>query len=213
MSRWDNATLAADCVLAGAQRYQGESFPCGDLTIREACIDAIELDVVRLESLRLDYCQIGRLELSEDHPHGLEVTSCLIGRLIGAARPEGLPGWIRDCDIGEFDDTQTNAAILKLKAPMPSRVLLTVLRKLFLQRGSGRKESALYRGLPQEARQFVDPVLRLLARHGLVFAAGERTATVWHGVRGASERALTIVASAAKGSDPILDEIRGLEQR
>lgn len=71
-----------------------------------------------------------------------------------------------DCDFEEFSDARTNADIFELQLPEGTKVLLTVLKKLFMQRGSGRRESAFTRGLDHRARRLVPDVLDLIKRKG-----------------------------------------------
>ncbi len=49
----------------------------------------------------------------------------------------------------------------------PQRVALTILKKPYAQRGTGRKESALYRGLDERHRALVPQVLRAIEAGGL----------------------------------------------
>ena len=55
--------------------------------------------------------------------------------------------------------TATNDAVMNLALADPVKVLLTILRKLFMQRGTGRQYSALRRGLPPTLTNYVEPVI------------------------------------------------------
>lgn len=208
--RWHNATLALDCLLACGHRCEGEPIDGGGLTIREGHAGSIDLDKTCLSHLRLEYCDIERLDVGDGGAVGLALDGCLIGRVVGVAQELGLPAWITASEVGEYDNAQTTAAILKLDVPLGVRVLLTLLKKMFLQRGSGRKETALHRGLDDKARLLVGPLLRTLTGEGLAFSSTTNNTRVWHGSRGQRNRALAIVASPATSSDPIVKHARGL---
>lgn len=49
------------------------------------------------------------------------------------------------------------------------RVLLTVLKKVHLQKGSGRQKAALFRGLDQRFRALVDPIIEICLQEGLCY--------------------------------------------
>jgi hypothetical protein len=88
----------------------------------------------------------------------------------------------------------TTSGILKLELPIGTRVMLTVLKKLYLQAGSGRKESALYRGLDQRERSMVSSVLGLLRSQELAVPTKVSQQSVWIPVRAATGRVRKIIA-------------------
>jgi hypothetical protein len=82
----------------------------------------------------------------------LRIEDSIIGRVYGVPTAEGLPnGVFIGCDFGAFDDASTNAAVLRLDLPPSLKALMTILRKLYLQAGGGRKVAALRRGTTQWA--------------------------------------------------------------
>ncbi len=152
--RWGQPTLAMDCLISGALRMQEAGIGCNGLEIAEAYIDVLDLDEVRFDGLAMESCAIETLRLGELGSTGLSMRKCLFGRVEGVSSMRGLPEWIAEASVDTFDDAHTNAAILKLDLPVPVRVLLTIIRKLFVQKGSGRKESALHRGLDGASERF-----------------------------------------------------------
>ena len=70
-------------------------------------------------------------------------------------------------------------ASLALSLPLGTRELLTILRKLYARRGSGRRESALYRGLDPRAQQLVEDVLRSLRREGFAIKSKQAEQAIW----------------------------------
>jgi len=112
-----------------------------------------------------------------------------------------------DCDFEEFSNSaQTSRAILTLDLQLGQRVLLVALKKLYVQSGSGRKESALYRGLDQKERALVQPVLRLLKQEGLITEAKGATHSIWLPVRSESARVRQMLASPSSTSDPLMQK-------
>lgn len=113
---------------------------------------------------------IERLDVS-----GLDETSSvpyfqqdLVGLLDGVSI---LPKWLEprfaDCEIDRFSiATQTTAGIMQLGIDRDSRIALSILKKVFGQRGSARKEGALSRGLGLADRPFVPKVLDELVSQG-----------------------------------------------
>jgi hypothetical protein len=123
---------------------------------------------------------------------------------------------IRDLPAGAFDSEcrferfseapETTDAISRMDLPLGSKVLLTILKKIYLQSGSGRKENALHRGLDHHARRLVPGVLRLLQAEGLAspYRRGGLDMTIWVPDRAHTSRVGRLIASPRTCGDPLL---------
>jgi hypothetical protein len=103
-----------------------------------------------------------------------------------------------------------NAEVLASSVDLRVAVLLTVLRKIFLQSGNGRREDALYRGLGPDAQRYVASILAILEREKVVTAYRKRGATLWIPDRSAQGRADRIIRSPTVSSDVIVNSVRAL---
>lgn len=122
---------------------------------------------------------------------------------------EGLPAMFESCEIGQFDDEATNASILRAEhALVPVRVVLTMLRKLYRQRGGGRKQKALSRGMDQAAQAFVPRLLTLLRSEHLTFNTVAQGEPLWHPVHGQRRRVNAMLESAGTSTDPLFAKAR-----
>jgi hypothetical protein len=110
---------------------------------------------------------ISLTEEGQEFPH---FRQCLIGFLEGAsAVPKWLTGNFDDCEIEQYSaDSQTTAGIMQLGIDEKAKVALTILKKIYAQRGSGRKEGSLSRGISQASRVLVPGVLNTLLSEGWV---------------------------------------------
>ncbi len=207
------ATLAADAIQVA--RETADNLPCnlGNLRIDGAtftCLDLAEGEVV---GLTLVNCEIGELILPDRPTVGIAMSACVIHRVSGCANMERLPEWITDVDVGEFDAYGTNAQILdREELPMAVRVAMTILRKLYLQRGRGRKENALFRGIGHDGQRWVSDVLALLSTQEVVSSvrrgAGE---PMWHSVAGMRARVVALLDAPTSSQDPIAISCRGMK--
>lgn len=117
-------------------------------------------------------CLIERLDLTAvDEESGLpRFNGCVITFVDGVS---ALPPWLSDAfvntEIDHFSTaSQTTAGIMQLKLDRESKVALTILKKIFSQRGSARKEGALSRGLALADREIVETVLAELVTQGWI---------------------------------------------
>ena len=68
-----------------------------------------------------------------------------------------------------FDSTTSVASIRRIGLGAPHEVLVTIIRKTFFQKGSGRKEEALLRGLGQiSSNAITDRIMRIVMRDGIL---------------------------------------------
>jgi hypothetical protein len=141
---------------------------------------------------------------------------CYIEELEGRSSHKDLPSGVFDdtCEFSKFlDAASTTDAIVAMDLPLGARVLLTVLKKIYLQSGSGRKENALHRGLDHHARRLVAPVLRLLQTEGLVskYRRGGVDMSIWVPDRVHTARVGKMVASPRTCNEPLIHKASALE--
>ncbi len=111
-----------------------------------------------LQGCVIETIDISNLERPDDCP---SFQDCLIGHVEGAtAIPKEFASKFTNCEIGGYSDQlQTTAGIMQLKMPAKLRISLTILKKIYSQRGTGRKEGALSRGLSPQLRPLVPEVI------------------------------------------------------
>lgn len=101
---------------------------------------------------------------------------CVVDLVSGVAAipTEWAPRFL-DCELEHFSaPAETTSGLMALDRPLEDRIALTVLKKVYAQAGSGRKESALSRGLPLDARGSVPSVIDQLVSAGLVAVVGRK---------------------------------------
>jgi NACHT domain len=134
---------------------------------------------------------------------------CYFGEVMGATSQRDLPAEnFQACEFGGFSEqTSTTQGILALNLALPARVALTILKKLYLQSGMGRRDGALRRGLNEQARRCVDPVLDLLVTEGLIVPSKQGRQVVWQPVRSATTRVRSLLESPLSAEDDLLPRI------
>lgn len=100
--------------------------------------------------------------------------------------------------------SQTTRSILELDLPRGVRVLLTVLKKLYRQRGKGRKQSALLRGLDHQSQRLVEDVLVVVKSEGLANPAKRGETIIWLPDRSQSGRVGRLLSNPHQSADSIV---------
>lgn len=175
--------------------------------IREFELDATGTD---LSKLKFEDCFFDLVEIDPqiDINKMPSFHECYISELEGRVSRDDLPkGKFDDkCGIEKFSGTaETTAEVLTLDLPLGTRVCLTVLRKLYEQRGSGRRGNALYRGLDNRARRLVPEVLRVLQSEGLAIPDRSRNNIIWRPDRSSRARVGRMITAPTAASDHVLE--------
>jgi hypothetical protein len=173
-------------------------------------VDRLEIDKTRMDLVNVTFvdCFFNGVDLAP------EVTNascplfqgCLIQELDGRVSSKDLPA-------GRFSDTYvevflssagTTSSTMDLEIPAAAKVLVTILKKLFVQSLSGRKENALYRGLDSDHQTKVGAVLSMIKSHSLVTTSERAGDPIWIPVRRMRSRVLSMIASPATSVDPVM---------
>ena len=203
MQRWGEPTLALDAVLAGSYASDVEHINADGLTITNGLADVIDMSEHPIANLRLADCVVNTV-IFDSNDSTIRFNRCSIIKLQGIANSHALPEAFVACDVGEYDNRHTNSAIVGSELPNSIKVMLVIIRKLFLQRGSGRADSALYRGIGDPLRQYVTPVIDLLVSEGIVYTHSTGQRTIWHGNRVQRPRMLKLLEGPMNSGDALV---------
>ena len=207
--RWSEPTLALDSILTGASSWEDGALDAEGLTIVGGLADVLNLEDHPIANMQLQECMINRLQY-EAHGSDIKLVRCQIIKVEGIANARALPEMFDSCEIGEFENRGTNAAIVRSELPGPLKVLLVLTRKLFLQRGSGRVDSALFRGVDDSLQLYVIPVRDLLVSKGIVYSHVTGSRTIWHGNRTHRPQMLKILERPASSDDGLVRDVTEL---
>lgn len=140
----------------------------------ELIIEKITLtsDTPNLNRSTFRDCLIDVLDVSDLPSDGIMPTfqRCAIDNLDGWTQiPDRfLPNFDAECEIDKLTAPVSTSMLKELSVDPDTRVALVVLRKVFLQAGSGRRISALPRGIPPIDRPRVPAVTSRLVSMGYV---------------------------------------------
>ncbi|MEO6701323.1 MAG: hypothetical protein ABIP57_07475 [Jatrophihabitantaceae bacterium] len=143
-------------------------------------------------------CLIERLDVVEIEATDQIPTfqSCLIDQIDGWSKvPDVFTSMFSSSEIGALSpELGTTAGLASLKLPPLDRVALVILKKVYAQAGSGRRSSALARGLSQADRGLVPDALAALAKANFVSSASGRSGAIILPVRDKRSKVMEILA-------------------
>lgn len=173
---------------------------------------ASEID---FSSIVFKNCLLESIELFDSYQDKLlpGFKGCVIMEVKGRSSQADLPRdkFDSSCTYERFSDSSsTQSAILNSALSRGEKMVLTILRKLFVQSLSGRAESALFRGLDMNDRQLIPDAIKLLQHQGLVMLYNRGDGNVWVPVRKEINRARRILATPNACDDPAMSEAKAL---
>ncbi len=181
-------------------------------------VSELELTVDMGDAHLLEFrdCFFGRVCIDHDVTESSlpRFISCFIDEVDGRLSKRDLPAesFYEDCIVESFSEVAaTTNAVLSLSIPLGTRVVITILKKLYQRSGAGRKENALFRGLDHHARRLVPDALELIRQHGLAMPNRRGDTTVWLPDRSQLRRAGRLIAAPNEGNDPLLIASADLE--
>lgn len=206
------ADIAALCIEypyapKAATTIEGEIFENYALAIWASDVD--------FSNIIFKDCLLETIELSDSNQDKLlpKFQSCVLMLVKGRSSQADLPKekFDNNCTYESFSDSSsTQAAILSSALSRGEKMVLTILRKLFVQSLSGRAESALFRGLDMNDRQLIPEAIKLLQNQGLIMLYNRGDGNVWVPVRKEINRARRILATPNACDDPAMSEAKTL---
>ena len=192
--------------------FSGQPFSVRNVLVKDASFGDLPLNY---SAISFRDCLFQRLEMDVSAAISQlpRFYSCYVGTLDGRVSQMDLPKGIFDknCVVDSFgESSQNTAAILALPLSTGAKVLLTVLKKLYLQPGAGRKESALFRGLDHRERALVPDVLDLLVKEGLTLRSTVGEEEVWLPTRSESVRVRRLVSSPLGSNDCLVQKANSI---
>jgi hypothetical protein len=208
-----SAQLIADCVMVALRMaidLEREEIDFRGLVVTGGAVGRLPLDEIHIKRLVLKSSLIHEIALgSADSVDGVQLSDCLVSKVCGVTARAGLPtGLIDDAtEIEAFDSMATNNAVLKSDLPANLKALVTVLRKLYRQPGSGRKLGAFSRGITKpDVARYVEPVLDLLQQHRFITVFN----SVVQPIRKQSPRVEKILMAPNLSNDDLVKAARAL---
>jgi hypothetical protein len=215
--------LMANRSLSGQNRVLGSDIVSALLLSEERNIDFKGLSVDQGKFLYLDMSQtlplnlrisnsyFSKLILPTSAAPGTQIRNSVAERVFGASAASGLPSWVSNLDAEAYDSFENVSRIRKINLLPAHQVLVTIVKKTFFQKGAGRKEEALLRGLGQIVSPSVlQKILGILLREGCLDKFRGNDGTVYAPIRAQAGRMKQMLYNLRSSDDPIWAEVGGL---
>ncbi len=144
-SKYGNSQVAADVIVA---RLSGDlsEIDYSGFRVEGAHFDVIDFSGSKISNLNIISCSMSEMNVSEAIFANCTFRDMIGNRILGVGSSARLPLCFQGCDFTSFDQADNSARISELPLTAGQKTLLSLIKKLFFQRGRGRKQEGLLRG-------------------------------------------------------------------
>lgn len=210
-------TVSADLItilIDLGSDYVGDVVNITDTNFDHFFVDLeLNLSNIHLHRCIINTLEFGRSSVSKDIKNSIRFHDCVIDRLEGAMSLQDIPQGVLNgsTSVEVFSAyPATNDAVIRTNLPDSIKVLITILRKLFMQRGSGRQYSAFKRGLPPNLLSLVDSVTAQVKGRGFASDVYIDRRTLLVPNRTKSAEALSIINGPNTSDSALIKAVRSI---
>jgi hypothetical protein len=112
---------------------------------------------------------------------------------------------VQDCKIHSVDNVSNASRIKASPLPPAQKLFLSLIHKIFFQRGGGRKENSLYKGgFGQNFdKKLIERILAMLVSEGLVEKSKDSSGHIYNPNREYTARMKAIKDQLSLSKDPL----------
>ena len=167
-----------------------------------------DMSRVTVTSLTIEDSFFAALILPSSVPPNTNIRNCLAEIVIGISAPTALPAWIEKLDSDRFDSVDSVSRIRRIGLQPSHEILVTIIRKTFFQKGAGRKEEALLRGMDQLAsKKVAREIVNLLIKERILSTGKGSEGTIYVPNRKFAGRMKQMLYELKTSQDPVWAKI------
>lgn len=175
------------------------------LSLDDGAISLLTFEDTTVRELSLTNMHIGELNVENAALVSVFIDNCVIDRVVGVSSKDKMPASFgQKCEIEEFDSALSSARISTLSLTDSQKTLLSIIKKLFFQKGAGRRGEALLRGT--EAfwdKKAADKVLHYMESEEMVRRAKGDQGALYIPARRHMKRMGLLVAAQKQSADEL----------
>lgn len=203
-------------ILSVLSEIPGKGINCHDIELHDCEFYRLNIGIRSISNLKIKSSFLSELNLVPelgDFPSLITFEDCQITLLNGISAEKAKPSWLIKCDVTDFNALSNISRIKESNISASCKVLLTVVQRIFFQRGSARKEDALYKsGFEQDYnKHIIKDILNLLRREGIITFAKGKEGTIYKPERAYTHRMRLMMDKLLLSDDPIWKQVSDMK--
>ncbi len=206
----NNKIIPCD-ILASLLMSGTFNFDFNNISILDGNFTVLNFADQQISNLNISSSTIDVIILKNFNCNKFTLSDSFIGIVEGVTDQHGLPSWIRGCDVQKYTSLKTTAAIKRADLTTSQKIFVAIIKKTFFQRGKGRKQEALLRGLGLIDRKgLTDRIIKLLIRDGILNETEGDEGPVYIPVRKHTDRMKKILSELTLSDDQLWSKITSI---
>ena len=212
-----NSQVQAELV-AAFSLIDGSPIEFNNVKIKDAEISILSLGNTEIKGVCFIESMFGKISfdscmISDESNFKIEKSN--IEFATGLTSQDGLPNWISDTKIEQPQSASNSARIKSSNLPPSQKLLLSIIQKIFFQRGGGRKESSLFKGGfgQQFDRKIIEKILSMLVNEGLIEKSKDTSGSIYNPKREYTSRMRAIKDQLSLSKDPIWIKVLSMDEK
>lgn len=203
-------------ILSSLSENPGKSIDCSKIVLVDCEFFKFNVGIRLITNLKI--CTSFFTELNiypepTDKSSSVFLEDCQVSLLTGVSTEKGVPSWLKKCDVYDFHSLTNISRIKKSNLPIQSKVLLSIIHRIFFQRGSARKEDALYKSGFEDSynQHLISDILNLLKKEGIISFAKGKEGTLYVPERAYTQRMKLMMDQLMLSKDPIWEKVLNMK--
>lgn len=204
-------------IVSALSFYGSEPLDFQSLQISRSTIPMLNLSCRVVLNLSIKESEIDFMILDNTPvkpEHGLVIEDCILASVAGISAHVGLPVWIKNTDVINFDRLSNAARIKESPLTASQKIFLSIIHKIFFQPGAGREEASLLKGGygQKYSPKLAEAIVKLLMRHGAIERFKGDDGWVYKPIRRFTDRMNKIRSELTLSEDLMWIEVTSLSQ-
>jgi hypothetical protein len=205
-----NKVLASD-LIASLTRSRDDIFDFQGISVDQGDFRYFTLKERTIKNLDISNSYFGELCLPVKGATSVSILDCSTPRVTGVSAASALPRWIKSLEAEQFDSVESVSRIRRIGLSASHEIFITIIRKTFFQRGNGRKEEALLRGLGTVASKAISTkIINLMKAENLLTSFKGDEGEVYAPVRSQTPRMQAILDDLKSSGDELWKKVGDL---
>lgn len=210
-SNRSNSILSTDIISALSLSHV-EVLDYKGIHVSEGIFPILDFADKEVKNLWLEYSIIEKIDFTRSNmKETASIINCSLGTVCGVAKKDSLPEQVKKCSVDGFETLSTTQRIKKSNLSEAEKIFVEFLRKLFNQPGSGRKESALMRGMGESVnRKLSNKILQKMLNEKIISKSQGNEGLVYNPNRNQGARVKKILDDLTLRKDPLWEFVSNL---
>lgn len=215
LSSPSNSQVVAELISA-LMLLDGDSLDFSGLQVKDSDIPILSLRDREVFNIEFHECIFRLLPFEGSRvgeESGVRIISSYIQMATGLTSSQALPGWVENCTVTDIQNASNASRIKSSDLPPAQKLFLSIIQKIFFQRGGGRKQNSLYKGGfgQQYDRKIIEDILNILVNDGYIEKSKDSSGFIYNPKREYTAKMKAIKDQLGLSQDPLWLKISTLK--